>query len=81
MEHHYWLKDSFLNKLGKMAPNLQELSLRRMNISNQSFEELCIYLKNVHTLDISECPLIEEKGLIKFVSDRCCGDKLIRLEA
>jgi hypothetical protein len=22
LEHHYWLKDSFLGKLGRMAPNL-----------------------------------------------------------
>jgi hypothetical protein len=22
LEHHYWLKDSFMSKLGRMAPNL-----------------------------------------------------------
>ena len=34
LEHHYWLKDNFLNKLGRLAPNIKELSLRRLNISN-----------------------------------------------
>ncbi len=34
LEHHYWLKDNFLNKLGRLAPNLQILSLRRMAISS-----------------------------------------------
>lgn len=37
LEHHYWVKDSFLDKIGKMAPNLKELSLRRMHISNKAF--------------------------------------------
>lgn len=40
LEHHHWLKDSFLGKLGRMAPNLQALSLRRLKISNERFIEL-----------------------------------------
>jgi hypothetical protein len=27
LEHHYWLKDTFLDKIGRMAPNLKILSL------------------------------------------------------
>ena len=34
LEHHYWLKDNFLDKLGRMAPNLKILSLRRLKISD-----------------------------------------------
>lgn len=34
LEHSYWLKDSFLDKIGRMAPNLRELSLRRLKITN-----------------------------------------------
>ena len=30
LENHYWLKNNFIDKLGKMCPNLQQLSLRRM---------------------------------------------------
>jgi len=37
LEHHYWIKDTFLDKIGRMAPNLIELSLRRLQISNKAF--------------------------------------------
>lgn len=37
LEHHYWVKDNFIDKIGRMAPNLTELSLRRMNVSNRAF--------------------------------------------
>ena len=47
LEHHYWLNDSFLGKLGRMAPNLQELSLRRLKITDDAFCELFSHLKNV----------------------------------
>lgn len=40
LEHHYWLKDSFLNKIGRMAPNLKILSLRRLKITDESFAAL-----------------------------------------
>jgi len=29
-ENFYWLSNNFIAKLGKMCPNLQQLSLRRM---------------------------------------------------
>lgn len=47
IEHHYWLKDSFLSKIGKMAPNLQQLSLRRLNITDESFGILCNHLLHI----------------------------------
>ena len=40
LEHHYWLKDTFLNKIGRMAPNLKILSLRRLKITDESFAAL-----------------------------------------
>ena len=30
LENHYWIKNTFIEKIGRMATNLQELSLRRM---------------------------------------------------
>jgi hypothetical protein len=30
LENHYWLSSKFLAKLGMIAPNLTDLSLRRM---------------------------------------------------
>jgi hypothetical protein len=67
LEHHYWLKDNFLNKLGRLAPNLKELSLRRLNISNESFTDIFRYCKFVEKLDICDCPSIEESGMDQFL--------------
>ena len=79
IEHHYWLKDSFLSKIGKMAPNLVELCLRRLKISNQSFAEMSRHLKVVQKLDISECQLIESSGLKSFLDT--CGETVVELQA
>jgi len=57
LEHHYWLKDSFLGKLGRMAPSLQVLSLRRLKISNERFIELFGSL-----LPVPEPPSEEKDG-------------------
>jgi len=62
LEHHYWIKDAFIEKIGRMAPNLRELSLRRMNICNKSFLELVTYVKNLRRIDISDCPNILSTG-------------------
>ena len=69
IEHHTWLKDSFLGKLGKMAKNLQELSLRRLAISDSSFSELADSLTNITRLDISDCYLIQDDSLIKALNN------------
>jgi len=45
LEHAYWLKDVFLDKIGRMSPNLVELSLRRLKISNRAFTEIMNCLK------------------------------------
>jgi hypothetical protein len=79
LEHHTWLKDSFLAKIGKKAPNLVYLSLKRTSISNESFKELVGCLSKVEELDISECPYIEEDGLLHFFSK--CGATLKKLSA
>lgn len=69
IEHHYWLKDSFLSKIGKMAPNLSHLCLRRLKISDDSFSDLSNHLKHIEALDISECILIQEQSLMKFLTN------------
>jgi len=63
LEHAYWLKDVFLDKIGRMAPNLRELSLRRLRISNNAFTELVTYLKRLEIVDLSDCMSIGESGL------------------
>lgn len=79
LEHHHWLKPSFISKIGKMAPNLIEVNLRRLKLTNTHFEELVYHFHKVEVLDISECPLIEDKGLLKFFEN--CGKILKRFEA
>jgi hypothetical protein len=69
IEHHTWLKDSFLSKLGKMAKNLQELSLRRLAITDGSFSELSDNLFHLSILDISDCFLIQENSVIKALEN------------
>jgi hypothetical protein len=58
LEHHYWVKDNFIDKIGRMAPNLRELSLRRMHVSNRAFSAVVAELKELRRIDISDCPNI-----------------------
>lgn len=55
LEHHYWLRDNFIDKIGRMAPNLRELSLRRLRISNRAFSDIVTHLRLLERIDISEC--------------------------
>ena len=56
LENHYWLKDDILSKLGRMAPNLLFLSLRRMKfISNPVFAEIFHCLTSLQKVDLSDC--------------------------
>lgn len=56
LEASYWLDVSFIEKIGRMAPNLLELSFRRMpHISNPNFAEVFKYLKSLQAVDLSDC--------------------------
>ena len=79
LEHHYWLKDSFLSRIGKMAPNLKEICIRRVNISNASFTELVSDLSQVEKMDMGDCSQVESSGLLKFIEN--CGHCLEWLDA
>jgi hypothetical protein len=63
LEHHYWIRNFFLNKVGRMAPNLVELSLRRMDITEEAFGEMVKNYEDLQKLDISHCPLIETSSV------------------
>jgi hypothetical protein len=56
LEHHYWIKETFLDKIGRMAPSLRELCLRRMKISNRAFTCIVSELRRLEKIDISDCP-------------------------
>jgi len=56
LENHYWLRNNILSMLGRMAPNLQMLSLRRMkNITNPVFAEIFKSLKQLTHIDLTDC--------------------------
>lgn len=63
-----------------MAPNLRELSLKRMEITNSAFSEMTKDYCELTSLNISSCPLIEadsvnhciqnNENLEKFIGNR-----------
>lgn len=56
LENHYWLSGKFLGKLGMMAPNIKELSLRRMpNITNIAFADIFKEMTSLECIDLSDC--------------------------
>ncbi len=63
LEHSYWLKEVFLDKIGRMAPNLREISLRRLKISDRAFTEIMTHLKKLNIVDISDCVNLNETGV------------------
>ena len=63
LEHHYWIKDNFIDKIGRMSPNLIELSVRRLKISNRAFSEIVLHLKKLERIDASDCPNISSTSL------------------
>ena len=79
LEHSYWLKDVFLDKVGRMAPNLKYLSLRRLKLSDKAFTEIMTHLKQLERVDISDCANIYEGGMRKFLSNN--KDTLQQLQA
>jgi hypothetical protein len=71
LENHYWLPNDFLAKIGRMAPNLQEFSLRRMkNIDNLTFAEIFKNQKGkLQKIDFCDCDGLHESAL------KLCLDK------
>ena len=62
-----------------MAPNLKELILRRVQLSDQGFFEIVHRLNFVEKLDITDCFLIGKNGFLKFLEN--CGATLQYLSA
>jgi hypothetical protein len=68
LEHSYWLKDVFLDKIGRMAPKLRWLSLRRLKISNRAFTEIVVCLKHLERIDVSDCSNIQVPAFKQMLS-------------
>ena len=68
LENHYWLSITFVGKLGMMAPNLTELSLRRMDkITNVAFAEMFRCMKSLEVVDLSDCTGLHSSALQMMV--------------
>ena len=56
LENHYWLKNNMIDKIGRMAPNMQVLSLRRMKfITNPVFAQIFKYMTQLQRVDLTDC--------------------------
>ena len=56
LENHYWLKNNMIDKIGRMAPNMQVLSLRRMKfITNPVFAQIFKYMRQLQRVDLTDC--------------------------
>ena len=56
LENHYWLKNNIIDKIGRMAPNMQVLSLRRMKfITNPVFAQVFKYMHSLQRIDLTDC--------------------------
>ena len=64
INNHYWLKNNFINKIGRMAPNLVELSLRGLKVTTDAFCDLVKHMGLLKIIDISNCDLLEEESIM-----------------
>jgi len=56
LENHYWIKNNMIEKIGRMAPNIMHLSLRRMKfITNPVFAEIFKYMHSLVRIDLTDC--------------------------
>lgn len=70
LENHYWLSVALMGKIGMMAPNLKELSLRRMgNVTNLAFSDIFRCLANLETVDLSDCLGLNSSALKLLVKN------------
>jgi len=63
IENHYWLKEQFVDKIGRMAVNLEDLCLRRLRISNRAFMEIFKHLKKLQKVDLASCKNLRADSL------------------
>jgi len=65
LENHYWLKNSFIEKIGRMAPNLLEFGLRRMKqIDNLTFAAIFNPMSgNLLKIDFVDCEGLHDSAL------------------
>jgi len=53
LNNHFWLKNNFIDKIGRMAPNLVELSIRGLQVTTDTFVDMIKHMSLLKILDIS----------------------------
>ena len=56
LEHSYHISNRFIGKISTVAPNIENLSLRRMpNITNETFGNLFTHFERLVSVDLYGC--------------------------
>ena len=58
-----------MDKIGRMTPNLRELSLKGLNMCTQTLFEITTRLTKLEIVDISCCRTVEEKAVIEMAQN------------
>ena len=66
LDNHFWIKNNFIDKIGRMAPNLVDLSLRGLKVDTPTFVEMVKHMGLLKVLDISNCTLLDEQAIIRL---------------
>lgn len=53
LNSHFWLNNNFIDKIGRMAPNLVELTIRNLKVTPETFMDLIKPLGLMKIIDIS----------------------------
>jgi hypothetical protein len=64
------ISNELINKIGYLAPNIKELNLTAVPITNEVLIELGISCKQLEAIDISLCKNIEEFAILRFIRNK-----------
>lgn len=64
------ISNDLINKIGYLAPNLKELNLTAVPITNEVLIELGISCKSLEAVDISLCHNLEEHAILRFLKNK-----------
>lgn len=64
------ISNDLINKIGYLAPNIKELNLTSVPITNEVIVELGISCKHLVSIDISLCHKLEEFAILRFLKNR-----------
>ena len=69
LENHNWIRPCYLDKIGRLAPNLSVLSLRATQTTDDAIDAIFLYARGIQELDLSRCSALTPTALI-YVVDR-----------